>query len=141
MSPEQCHCLGAPYLILYNSPPKIVYHHASYLDNNTAAKQTKAPGKLRGRLTLNISKWQTRSGLSAKLSPETTRFLHGLLLTSQRPLLPRLATLGPVRMSTLQSDPTQPSAHRQTPEDPRYNQDDESGVTATTEISPLLHWP
>ena len=66
-------------------------------------------------ITLNTSKWQTRLLLSAKLSPDTMRLLQGLLLTSQRPLLPRLASLGPTLMSTLQSAPCQPSAHRQTP--------------------------
>ena len=66
-------------------------------------------------ITLNTSKRHTRPLLLAKLSPETMRLLQGLLRTSQRPLLPRLATRGPALRSTLQSAPCQPSAQRQSP--------------------------
>ena len=66
-------------------------------------------------ITLNTSKRHTRPLLLAKLSPETMRLLQGLLRTSQRPLLPRLATRGPAARSTLQSAPCQPSAQRQRP--------------------------
>ena len=104
-------------LILYNSPKDCLSSYAQiWIIIHHCHKQKLEEMRKITRLTLNISKWQTRSGLSAKLSPETTRFLQGLLLTSHRPLFPRLATLGPLRMSTEQSDPTQPSAQRQTPE-------------------------
>ena len=69
--------------------------------------------------TLNTSKWHASLSLEAKLSPNTMMLLQGLLLTSQRPLLARLATLGPEVTSTLQSGPSQPSAHRHTPGDRR----------------------
>ena len=64
---------------------------------------------------MNISKWQSSPGLSAKLSPETMKSLQSLPLTSHRPWFSRLATLGPSTSATPQSAPARPEAHRQTP--------------------------
>ena len=66
--------------------------------------------------TLYTSKVQERSRFLAKLSPRMASLRQGFVLTSQRPLLAREATLGPAWTSMEQSGPSHPSKHMQTPE-------------------------